>query len=257
MRSYSVDKPIIIKAHALKYFTNLASHQPLQNRTVHRKSPSLLPPLSKVRCCRPIKFGRRPEGLQHLPRPFRFSDTSVNNPSIVGSASHCNRSSPLHKGAKGDTALSTFPKPHYPSKIAINLALLAPPVAPTLSIPTTIEKEQHALASHHHTCLPCQREVDWRQGTNLNIIAFTCDTLTIFILQTFLPSRRRDCHTTNLASHQPLLLHRILPFPHNHCKRTTIPRSTLSLQTKRPHLITGAVLLILNLTASQDYRQAG
>ena len=163
-----------------------------------------LPPLSKVRCCRPIKFGRRPEGLQHLPRPFRFSDTSVNNPSIVGSASHCNRSSPLHKRAKGDTALPTFPKPHYPSKIAIILALLAPPVAPTLSIPTTIEKEQHALASHHHTCLPCQREVDWRQGTNLNIIAFTCDMSTLFILQTFLPSRRRDCHTTNYASHQPL-----------------------------------------------------
>ena len=34
MRSYFVDKPIIIKAHAVKYFTNLASHQPLQNRTI-------------------------------------------------------------------------------------------------------------------------------------------------------------------------------------------------------------------------------
>ena len=33
-------------------------------------------------------------------------------------------------------------------------------------------------------------------------------------------------------------------------------KNSLSLQTKRPHLITGAVLLILNLTASQDYRQA-
>ena len=77
----------------------------------------------------------------------------------------------------------------------LSLALLAPPVAPTHSIPTTIAKGQHALASHHHTCLPCQREVDWRQGTNLNIIVFTCDMLTIFILQTFLPSRRRDCNT--------------------------------------------------------------
>ena len=57
-----------------------------------------------------------------------------------------------------------------------------------------------SLASHHHTCLPCQREVDWRQGTNLNIIAFTCDMLTIFILQTFLPSRRRDCHTYSTLS---------------------------------------------------------
>ncbi len=34
MRSYSVDKPIIIKAHAVKYFTNIASHQPFQNRTI-------------------------------------------------------------------------------------------------------------------------------------------------------------------------------------------------------------------------------
>ena len=131
MRSYSVDKPIIIKAHAVKYFTNLASHQPLQKRTIPRLAPPHLPPLSKVRCCRPIKFGRRPEGLPHhhsLPRT-------------------------------------------NPSKTALS------------------------LASHHHTCLPCQREVDWRQGTNLNIIAFTCDMSTLFILQTFLPSRRRDCNT--------------------------------------------------------------
>ena len=54
-------------------------------------------------------------GIAFLPYPFRFSDTSANNPSIVGSASHCNRSSPLHKGAKGDSALPTLPKPHYPS----------------------------------------------------------------------------------------------------------------------------------------------
>ena len=32
-------------------------------------------------------------------------------------------------------------------------------------------------------------------------------------------------------------------------------KNSLSKQTKRPHLITGAVLLILNLIASQDYRQ--
>ncbi len=171
MRSYSVDKPIIIKAHALKYFTNLASHQPLQNRTIpltfrnaniymhdtlqictilfafrrgvglplplHRPTPfpqplqkgntpsphtTTLASLVKGEVLSPDKLGRRPEGLPHLPHPFRFSDTSVNNPSIVGSASHCNRSSPLHKGAKGDTALPTFPKPHYPSKIANTLA---------------------------------------------------------------------------------------------------------------------------------------
>ena len=58
---------------------SLASHQPLQNRTIPLTfrnanicmcryaftSALNLPPLSKVRCCRPIKFGRRPEGLPH------------------------------------------------------------------------------------------------------------------------------------------------------------------------------------------------
>ena len=64
-------------------------------------------------------------GIAFLPYPFRFSDTSVNNPSIVGSASHCNRSSPLHKGAKGDSALPTIPKPHYPSLRTTTLGSLA------------------------------------------------------------------------------------------------------------------------------------
>ena len=41
----------------------LASHQPSQNRTIPCFAPSHLPPLSKVRCCRPKKFGRLPEGL--------------------------------------------------------------------------------------------------------------------------------------------------------------------------------------------------
>ena len=34
-------------------------------RTIPRLAPPHLPPLSKVRCCRLIKFGRRPEGLPH------------------------------------------------------------------------------------------------------------------------------------------------------------------------------------------------
>ena len=72
-------------------------------------------------------FCRQDGGIAFLPHPFRFSDTSIDNPSIVVSASHCNRSSPLHKGAKGDTALPTFPKPHYP------------------------------LALHYHPCLPSKK----------------------------------------------------------------------------------------------------
>ena len=39
-----------------------------QNRTIPCFALSHLPPLSKVRCCRPKKFGRLPEGLPHLHR---------------------------------------------------------------------------------------------------------------------------------------------------------------------------------------------
>ena len=41
----------------------LSLYQPFQNRTIPCFAPSHLPPLSKVRCCRPKKFGRLPEGL--------------------------------------------------------------------------------------------------------------------------------------------------------------------------------------------------
>ena len=71
----------------------------------------------------PKKIRATTGGIAFLPHPFRFSDTSVNNPSIVGSASHCNRSSPLHKGAKGDSASPTLPNPHYPT---LSTTFLAP-----------------------------------------------------------------------------------------------------------------------------------
>ena len=124
MRSYSVEKPIIIKAHAVKYFTNLASHQPLQNRTIpltfrnanicmcRYAFTSALSLASHHHTCLPcqrevdwrhdtnfclvasclryahhfyiVNFSAvKTEGLQYLPHPFRFSDTSVNNPSVT------------------------------------------------------------------------------------------------------------------------------------------------------------------------------
>ena len=81
------------------------------------------PSLVKGEVLSPEKIRATTEGIAFLPHPFRFSDTSVNNPSIVGSASHCNRSSPLHKGAKGDSALPTLPNPHYPT---LSTTFLAP-----------------------------------------------------------------------------------------------------------------------------------
>ena len=44
-----------------------------------------------------------------------------------------------------------------------------------------------------YPCLPCQREVDWRQDTNCCFIAFYLRYPAFLIYQTFLPSRRRDC----------------------------------------------------------------
>ena len=50
-----------------------------------------LPPLSKVRCCRPIKFGRRPEGLpHHHPSPrTNPSKTALYHPLFVMPTSIC------------------------------------------------------------------------------------------------------------------------------------------------------------------------
>ena len=84
----------------------------------------ILASLVKGEVLSPKRIRATTGGIDFLPHPFRFSDTSVNNPSIVGSASHCNRSSPLHKGAKGDSALPTIPKPHYPSPCTTTLASL-------------------------------------------------------------------------------------------------------------------------------------
>ena len=45
------------------------SHNNCKKTIIPRKSPTPLPPLSKVRCCRPKKFGRLPEELPHQPSP--------------------------------------------------------------------------------------------------------------------------------------------------------------------------------------------
>ncbi len=52
-------------ARPSRYTNPLHSHNHCKRTTRPRLAPPHLPPLSKVRCCRPIKFGRRPEGLPH------------------------------------------------------------------------------------------------------------------------------------------------------------------------------------------------
>ena len=59
----------------------LSLHQPSQKRTI--PCPALnLPPLSKVRCCRPKKFGRLPEGLPHQPLQNRTIPPTFRNANI-------------------------------------------------------------------------------------------------------------------------------------------------------------------------------
>ena len=112
------------------------------------------PPLSKVRCCRPKKFGRLPEGLPQLHRP------------------------------------SPSPQP--------------------------LQKDNSTMLCTKLASLVKGRWIDGKAQT-VALLLFTCDMSALFILQTFLPSRRRDC----LSCIDPL-------HPHNHCKKTIVPCSALN-----------------------------
>ena len=144
------------------------------------------PSLVKGEVLSPEKNRATTGGIAFLPHPFRFSDTSVNNPSIVGSASHCNRSSPLYKGAKGDSALPTLPNPHYPT---LSTTFLAP--------------------------LP--KGAGLRQGTNCRFVAFL-----LAIHPPFLFTKLFAVKTEGLLyAHQPLYPHNhcqraIIPRPAPH-----------------------------------------
>ena len=102
-------------------------YQPFQTRTIPRKSPtplpcfapSPLPPLSKVRCCRPKKFGRLPEELPHQPSPR--TNPSKNRTIPLAFRRGASLLLPLHR-------ILPFPqqlqKDNNPSKIANTLASL-------------------------------------------------------------------------------------------------------------------------------------
>ena len=149
----------------------LAPHQPLQNRTIPYLALNL-PPLSKVRCCRPKEFGRLPEGLPQLHRPSSSPQPlqKDNNPSpcttTLASLVKGEVLSPERiRATTGGIVTPTFrsapalTKPHYPSLRTTTLAslvkgeVLSPKrirattggiasVASTLFIPTTITKGQ-------------------------------------------------------------------------------------------------------------------
>ena len=123
-----------------------------------------LPPLLKVRCCRPKKFGRLPEGLHNNPSlritlqnrtiPLAFRRVSV-CVCLVGFASlqspwaHTLKASlPLYERSVGFASLQSLW-----AFISGILALLAPPVAPNTVTLTIIAKGQQPLSPHQHSCL--------------------------------------------------------------------------------------------------------
>ncbi len=110
------------------------------------------------------------------------------------------------------------------------------PLHPTFPSSQPLQKDNNPFALHYHPCLlmnalpvshshypsPCTTTLAslvkgrWLDGTTQTVALLrpACDMSVLFILQTFLPSRRRDC----LSCIDPL-------HPHNHCKKTIVPCS--------------------------------
>ena len=176
----------------------MSNADPYQNRTIPYLALNS-PPLSKVRCCRPKEFGRLPEGLPQLhrpspsPQPLQKDNSTLLRTKLASLVKGEVPSPEKIRATTGGIATPTFrsaltfPKPHYPSKIANTLASLV--------------------------------KGRWLDGTTQTVALLrpTCDMSALFILQTFLPSRRRDC----LSCIDPL-------HPHNPRKRTIVPCSALN-----------------------------
>ena len=153
----------------------LAPHQPLQNRTIPYLALNL-PPLSKVRCCRPKEFGRLPKGLPQLhrpspsPQPLQKDNSTLLRTKLASLVKGEVPSPEKIRATTGGIATPTFrsaltfPKPHYPSKIANTLAslvkgeVLSPEkirattggiATPTFRSAPTFQKTALSLAPHH------------------------------------------------------------------------------------------------------------
>ena len=75
-----------------------------------------------------------------------------------------------------------------------------------------------------YPCLPCQREVAWRQGTSLDIVAFCLWHVHLFYLSNFSAVKTEGL----LYTHQPLHSHNLLK-----STSTASPRAKLASPRKR------------------------
>ena len=210
----------------------LHSHRSLINRTITFFAQSPLPPLSKgggltaryklLLYC--VLLATHP--------PFLFAKLFCRQDGGIAPHPHHQWDFPHYPSKKGEVLLLGQAEPTVVGievdrtsipptfrRVRVCVCLVGFASLPCLLLPlqrTSPCSHNHCKRTTHHRsaqrpCLPCQREVAWRQGTSLNIIAFTCDTPAFFIHQTFLSSRRKDCHTN-------------IPHPHQLFKKRTIPR---------------------------------
>ena len=151
-----------------------------QNRTIPRKSPTHLPPLSKVRCCRPKEFGRLPEGLLRRTSPSPQSLQKNDNPSPLANPSKTALSLSLFVGERACPSRCIEPlHPH-------NLLKAHPSPRPALNLPPL--SKGGGLTASHKLSLCC---------------IFTCDTSAFFIHQTFCRQDGGIASPPSLAPHQP------------------------------------------------------
>ena len=157
----------------------LAPHQPFQNRTIPRKPPTLLPYERSVGFASLRNSGRSTSGIHARPL----------------SKVRCCRQKEFGRLPEG------LPQLHRPSPS-----------------PQPLQKNNNP--SPCTTTLASLVKGRWLDGTTQTVALLrpTCDMSALFILQTFQPSRRRDC----LSCIDPL-------HPHNHCKKTIVPCSALNL----------------------------
>ena len=138
-------------------------------KSTPRPRPALnLPPLSKVRCCRPKEFGRLPEGLPHhhlslaptLPNPhYPLLCTNTLASLVKGEVLSPERIRATTGGIAAPPSLA----PHQPSRTRTIPLTFRRGVGLPLPLHRTSPSQQlsqkyiHRLAPHHQTCLPCQR----------------------------------------------------------------------------------------------------
>ncbi len=119
--------------------------QQINRRTNPCPTPSHLPPLSKVRCCRPKKFERLPEGLL---APLRFAPHSYRPLSKV----RCCRPKKFGRLPEGLLFYRTLSVSQTPP-----LTISHSTPNPRKTAPSLENRQHPCLALHHHPCLPSKK----------------------------------------------------------------------------------------------------